>query len=86
MTALFAAAGVYFAFAYNPGMRRIWILIELLQVVALVTLGIIRLAWVPATGLARGYVLHPVLDLHGTTLDQANKLRPSALCHCLYQF
>ncbi|HXQ32948.1 MAG TPA: DUF6010 family protein [Anaerolineales bacterium] len=60
-TVLFAAAGAYFGFAYNPGTPRIWILIELLQVVAFGTLGLYGWRGSPYW-LALGYALHPVWD------------------------
>lgn len=60
-TVLFAAAGAYFGFAYNPGTLRIWILIELLQVVAFGTLGLYGWRGSPYW-LVLGYALHPVWD------------------------
>ena len=60
-TALFAAAGAYFGFAYNPGTPRIWILIELIQVVAFGTLGLYGWRGSPYW-LALGYALHPMWD------------------------
>ena len=60
-TVLFAAAGAYFGFAYNPGTPRIWILIELLQVIAFGTLGLYGWRGSPYW-LALGYALHPVWD------------------------
>ena len=60
-TVLFAAAGAYFGFAYNPATPRIWVLIELLQVVAFGTLGLYGWRGSPYW-LALGYALHPVWD------------------------
>ena len=60
-TVLFAAAGAYFGFAYNPGTPRIWILVELLQVIAFGTLGLYGWRGSPYW-LALGYALHPVWD------------------------
>ncbi len=39
-TALFAAAGAYFGFAFNEQTPRVWLMIELLQVIAYGTLGL----------------------------------------------
>ena len=39
-TVLFAAAGAYFGFAFQPGVSRVWVLIELLQAIAFGTLGL----------------------------------------------
>ena len=60
-TGLFAAAGAYFGFAYTPGTPGIWILIELLQVVAFGTLGLYGWRGSPYW-LALGYALHPLWD------------------------
>lgn len=60
-TALFAAAGAYFGFAYNPGTPSIWILIELLQVMAFGTLGLYGWRGSPYW-LAVAYAIHPVWD------------------------
>src|ERR1044072_2319278 len=57
-TVLFAAAGAYFGFAFNESTPRIWVLIELLQVVAFGTLGLYGWRGSPYW-LALGYVLHP---------------------------
>src|ERR1044071_7216414 len=60
-TALFAAAGAYFGFAVVARPRAIWGLLELLQVVAFGTLGL--LGWKgSAKWLALGWLLHPVWD------------------------
>jgi len=60
-TVLFAAAGAYFGFAFNPTTPRIWILIELLQVIAFGTLGLYGWRGSPYW-LALGYALHPLWD------------------------
>lgn len=60
-TVLFAAAGAYFGFAFNESTPRIWILIELLQVIAFGTLGLYGWRGSPYW-LALGYLLHPLWD------------------------
>ena len=60
-TVLFAAAGAYFGFAFNPATPRIWVLNELLQVIAFGTLGLYGWRGSPYW-LALGYALHPVWD------------------------
>lgn len=74
-TVLFAAAGAYFGFAYNPGTPRIWILIELLQVVAFGTLGLYGWRGSPYW-LALGYALHPVWDFGLHYLGPGNSFAP----------
>ena len=60
-TVLFAAAGAYLGFAFEPGVSRIWLLIELLQAIAFGTLGLY--GWRGnAKWLALGWALHPVWD------------------------
>ena len=60
-TVLFVAAGAYFGFAVMAPVSRIWLLIELLQCIAIGTLGL--MGWRgPAKWLALGWVLHPVWD------------------------
>jgi hypothetical protein len=60
-TVLFAAAGAYLGFAFEVGVPRIWTLIELLQCIAIGTLGL--MGWRgSAKWLALGWVLHPVWD------------------------
>ena len=60
-TVLFAAAGAYFGFAFNDSTSRIWVLIELLQVVAFGMLGLYGWKGSPYW-LALGYALHPLWD------------------------
>ena len=60
-TVLFAAAGAYFGFAFNPNTPRIWMLVELIQCVAFGTLGLYGWRGSPFW-LALGWVLHPVWD------------------------
>lgn len=60
-TVLFAAAGAYVGFAFEQGLLRPWVLIELLQAIGFGTLGLI--GWRgPAKWLALGWVLHPLWD------------------------
>ena len=59
---LFAAAGAYFGFAIVGPVSRIWVLIELLQVVAFCLLGLYGLRG-SANWLAFGWALHPIWDL-----------------------
>ena len=60
-TVLFAAAGAYFGFAFNETTPRIWLLIELLQIVAFGVLGLYGWRGSPYW-LALGYALHPLWD------------------------
>lgn len=60
-TGLFAAAGAYFGFAIVGSGSRIWVLIELIQVVAISTMGLA--GWKgSAKWLALGWTLHPIWD------------------------
>jgi hypothetical protein len=60
-TVLFAAAGAYFGFAVIRPVSRLWLLVELLQVVAFGALGLV--GWRgPAKWLALGWALHPIWD------------------------
>jgi hypothetical protein len=60
-TGLFAAAGAYFGFAIVAPVPRIWVLIELLQVVAFSAMGLA--GWKgSAKWLALGWALHPLWD------------------------
>lgn len=60
-TILFAAAGAYFGFAFNDYTARVWVLVELVQVVAFGTLGLYGWRGSPYW-LALGYALHPLWD------------------------
>jgi hypothetical protein len=60
-TGLFAAAGAYFGFAIVGPVSRIWVLIELLQVVGFSALGLRGWKGSPKW-LAIGWLLHPVWD------------------------
>ena len=60
-TVLFAAAGAYVGFAFEQGLLRMWVLIELLQAIGFGTLGLI--GWRgPVKWLALGWALHPIWD------------------------
>ena len=60
-TVLFAAAGAYFGFAVAAPVSRIWLLIELLQVIAFGAMGLY--GWRgSAKWLALGWALHPLWD------------------------
>ena len=60
-TVLFAAAGAYLGFAFAEGVPRIWLLLELLQCIAIGTLGLF--GWRgSARWLALGWALHPLWD------------------------
>jgi len=60
-TVLFAAAGAYLGFAFEGGVSRLWLLVELLQCIAFGTLGLY--GWRGnAKWLALGWALHPLWD------------------------
>jgi hypothetical protein len=60
-TGLFAAAGAYFGFAFNDQTSRIWVLLELIQVVAFSAMGLA--GWKgSAKWLALGWALLPIWD------------------------
>ena len=60
-TTLFAAAGAYLGFAFEEGLLRPWVLIEVLQCIAFGTLGLY--GWRgSAKWLAFGWALHPIWD------------------------
>ena len=60
-TVLFAAAGAYLGFAFQESLLRGWVLIELLQCIAIGTLGLY--GWRGnAKWLALGWALHPIWD------------------------
>lgn len=74
-TVLFAAAGAYFGFAFQEGVSRLWVLIELLQVIAFSTLGLI--GWRgPAKWLALAWALHPLWDFGLHYLGPGNSFAP----------
>lgn len=74
-TVLFAAAGAYFGFAFQEGVSRLWVLIELLQVIAFSVLGLI--GWRgPAKWLALGWALHPLWDFGLHYLGPGNTFAP----------
>jgi hypothetical protein len=61
VTVLFAGAGAYFGFAFNDQTARVWVVIELLQVIAYGTLGLYGWRGSPFW-LALAWVLHPLWD------------------------
>jgi hypothetical protein len=76
-TGLFAAAGAYFGFAIVGPVSRIWVLIELLQVIAFSTMGL--RGWKgSAKWLALGWVLHPVWDFGVHYLTPGRNFAPLA--------
>ena len=76
-TVLFAAAGAYFGFAFNDTTPRIWVLIELLQVVAFGALGLYGWRGSPYW-LALGYALHPIWDFGVHHLGPGRDFAPIA--------
>lgn len=74
-TVLFAAAGAYFGFAFNPDTSRIWLLIELLQVIAFGVFGLYGWRGSPYW-LALGYALHPVWDFGVHYIGPGNNFAP----------
>ena len=76
-TVLFAAAGAYFGFAFNDTTPRIWVLIELLQVVAFGALGLYGWRGSPYW-LALGYALHPIWDFGVHHLGPGRDFAPLA--------
>src|SRR5215213_31279 len=76
-TVLFAAAGAYFGFAFEEGVSRVWVLVELLQVIAFGVLGLV--GWRgPAKWLALGYALHPIWDFGLHYLGPGRSFAPMA--------
>ena len=74
-TVLFAAAGAYLGFAFQQGMFRVWVLIELLQAIAFGVLGLI--GWRgPVKWLALGWALHPLWDFGLHYLGPGNTFAP----------
>lgn len=76
-TVLFAAAGAYFGFAFNETTPRIWVLIELLQVVGVGVLGLYGWRGSPYW-LALGYALHPLWDFGVHHLGPGRRFAPIA--------
>ncbi|HET9478173.1 MAG TPA: DUF6010 family protein [Pyrinomonadaceae bacterium] len=74
-TVLFAAAGAYLGFAFNPTTPRIWLLMELLQVIAFGTLGLYGWRGSPYW-LALGWALHPVWDFALHYVGPGNTFAP----------
>jgi hypothetical protein len=60
-TVLFAAAGAYLGFAFVAPVSRLWLLIELLQCIAVGVLGLYGWRGLPKW-LALGWALHPLWD------------------------
>src|SRR5215211_5068686 len=76
-TVLFAAAGAYFGFAFEEGVSRVWVLVELLQVIAFGVLGLF--GWRgSAKWLALGYALHPIWDFGLHYLGPGRTFAPMA--------
>ena len=74
-TVLFAAAGAYLGFAFQSGASRLWLLIELLQCIAIGTLGL--MGWRgPAKWLALGWALHPIWDFGLHYLGPGREIAP----------
>ena len=74
-TALFAAAGAYFGFAFVGPETRLWRLSELLQVVGFGLLGLI--GWKgSAKWLALGWALHPLWDFGLHHLGPGRRFAP----------
>ena len=76
-TVLFAAAGAYFGFAFNETTPRVWVLIELLQVVAFGLFGLYGWRGSPYW-LALGYALHPLWDFGVHHLGPGRTFAPLA--------
>jgi hypothetical protein len=76
-TVLFAAAGAYVGFAFEQGLLRPWVLIELLQAIGFGILGLI--GWRgPARWLALGWALHPLWDFGLHYVGPGNTFTPLA--------
>jgi hypothetical protein len=76
-TVLFAAAGAYLGFAFDEGVSRVWVLIELLQCIAFGILGLY--GWRgPAKWLALGWALHPIWDFGLHYLGPGKNFAPLA--------
>jgi uncharacterized protein DUF6010 len=74
-TVLFAAAGAYLGFAFNPSTPRVWLLVELLQCIAYGTLGLYGWRGSPYW-LALGWVLHPLWDFGVHHLGPGREFAP----------
>ena len=74
-TVLFAAAGAYFGFAFNPATPAMWLLIELLQTVGFGIFGLYGWRGSPYW-LALGYALHPVWDVGVHYLGPGSSFAP----------
>jgi hypothetical protein len=74
-TVLFAAAGAYFGFAFNPTTPPIWLLLELLQVVGFGIFGLYGWRGSPYW-LALGYLLHPLWDIGVHYLGPGSSFAP----------
>jgi|SRR5689334_24601844 len=76
-TGLFAAAGAYFGFAIVGPVPRIWVLIELVQVIGFSAIGLI--GWKgSAKWLALGWALHPIWDFGVHHLGPGRSFAPLA--------
>jgi hypothetical protein len=84
-TVLFAAAGAYLGFAFNPETPRVWLLIELLQCIAFGTLGLYGWRGSPYW-LALGWVLHPVWDFGVHHLGEGRAYAPLAYVFACISF
>ena len=75
-TVLFAAAGAYLGFAFQGGVSRVWLLVELLQCIAFGTLGLY--GWRGnAKWLALGWALHPFWDFVVHYIGPGRSFAPS---------
>lgn len=75
-TGLFVAAGAYFGFAMVAPVPRIWLLIELLQVVVIGVFGL--MGWKgSAKWLALGWALHPLWDFGVHHLGSGRSFAPT---------
>jgi hypothetical protein len=76
-TVLFAAAGAYFGFAFNPATPAIWLLLELLQTIGFGILGLYGWRGSPYW-LALGYALHTLWDFGVPYLGPGSSVAPQA--------
>ena len=84
-TVLFAAAGAYFGFAFNEATPRVWLLIELLQIVAFGVLGLYGWRGSPYW-LALGYALHPLWDFGVHHVGSGRSFAPVAYVFACVSF